>query len=104
MSVRAKNDKQHGCVLLTLVAPSVSRSVLYDCIAPFLMNRSTGVHLKPYVAFQNDRVVDCVRPMHPGILAFEGVTQTGKSVGVSLAAAAGSNVACEAPAGGHVTM
>ena len=48
------------------------------------MNRLAVVHLKPYLAFQNYRVVDSVRPMYPGIFAFKGVTQTGKTFGVFL--------------------
>ena len=48
------------------------------------MNRLAAVHLKPYLAFENYRVVDRVRPMHPGILALEGVAQPGKALGVFL--------------------
>jgi hypothetical protein len=69
--VSAIQEKKHRDRLCAFIPPGVPRPILHNHVATLQMQRLAVVQLQPNLSVVNNRVVDSVRLVHPGIFFFE---------------------------------
>src|ERR1700675_610031 len=67
----AIQEKEHRDRFCAFIPPGVSRPVLHNHVATLQMQRLTVVQFQPNLSVEDNRVVDSVRLVHPGIFFFE---------------------------------